>query len=270
MSNPSESGLAPVNGLEMYYERHGSGVPLILLHGGAAPEWFGANVSEFARDRQVIVVHLQGHGRTRDIDRPLCFESMADDIAALISHLNLDQADVMGYSLGSGVALQTAIRHPDAVGKLVVASFPMTQDGWYPEVRANYDAMAADPSQAAAGMKQSPMGAAYPDTDWSSLFQKLGDLLSRDYDWSAQVASLTTPTMLLFADADAVGPDYIVRFYKQLGGGQRDATFDGSLRSPVRLAIVPGATHYDLFTTTMPAQLVAPFLAAQLKPETTH
>lgn len=124
-----------VNNLNMYYELHGTGRPLILLHGGVgASEMFGPILPDLAENRQVIAVHLQAHGRTADIDRPLSFELMADDIAALVKHLGSEKADIMGYSLGAGVAMQTAIRHPDLVRKLVVVSAPVKRDGWYPEV----------------------------------------------------------------------------------------------------------------------------------------
>lgn len=113
MSTPTDSGFASVNGLELYYEIHGSGDALLLLHGGvAASEVFGANLTELARNRQVIVAHMQGHGHTRDIDRPLRYELMADDVAGLISHLGLDRVDLLGYSMGGGIAIQTAVRTP--------------------------------------------------------------------------------------------------------------------------------------------------------------
>jgi pimeloyl-ACP methyl ester carboxylesterase len=128
-----QTGYAPVNGLEMYYEIHGTGEPLILLHGGVgAIEMFGEVLPLLAQGRQVIAADLQAHGRTADIDRPLSFESMADDIRALIEHLGLEEADVMGYSLGGGVALQTVLRHPQVVRKLVLVSTPFSRDGWYP------------------------------------------------------------------------------------------------------------------------------------------
>jgi pimeloyl-ACP methyl ester carboxylesterase len=146
---------AAVNGLEMYYEIHGEGEPLILLHGGVgAIEMFGEVLPLLAEGRRVIAVDLQAHGRTADIDRQMTFEAMADDVAALIEHLELRAADVMGYSLGAGVALRTAIQHPEVVRKLVLVSTPFRRDGWYPEVLAGMDQMG---SAAAEPMKQTPM-----------------------------------------------------------------------------------------------------------------
>jgi pimeloyl-ACP methyl ester carboxylesterase len=146
---------AAVNGLEMYYEIHGAGEPLILLHGGVgAIEMFGEVLPLLAEGRRVIAVDLQAHGRTADIDRPMTFEAMADDVAALIEHLELGAADVMGYSLGGGVALRTAIQHPEVVRKLVLVSTPFRRDGWYPEVLAGMDQMGP---AAAEPMKQTPM-----------------------------------------------------------------------------------------------------------------
>ena len=254
---------ASVNGLQPYYEVHGAGQPLILLHGGvAASEAFGANLSELATARQVIAVHLQGHGHTRDIDRPLRFELMADDIAALIAQLGLAQVDLLGYSMGAGVALQTAFRHPDLIRKLVVVSEPMQRTGWYPEGLTSLEQMTQQASQLGASLQQSPLAELYPAVHWAGLFAKMGEMARQDYDWSAEVAKLTAPTMLVFADADAIRPEHIVAFYRLLGGGQRDAGLDGAARPVARLAIVPGTTHYDLLATTLIAQLVAPFLDA--------
>src|SRR3989454_10373088 len=146
---------ADVNGIKLYYETHGTGRPLILLHGGlGAIEMFGPNLPALAKGRQVIAVDLQGHGRTADIDRPLSVALMADDIAALIKHLGLASADVLGYSLGGGVALQTAIRHPEVVRKLVVVSTPFKRSAFYPEILAQQGQGGA---AAAEAMKQKPM-----------------------------------------------------------------------------------------------------------------
>lgn len=258
----TKSGFAPVNGLQMYYEIHGDGEPLVLLHGGVqASEAFGPNLPALAKSRQVIAVHLQGHGHTKDIDRPLRFESMADDVAALIAYLKLGKADLMGYSLGGGVALQTVIRHPASVKRLIVISAAMSQDGSYPEVNAAFDQMSLHAAQIAQNIKGSPLGTLYPEVNWENLLRKIGEMESQNFDWAAQVKQIQSPTELIFADADSIRPEHIVAFYEALGGGRRDAGLDGSLRSATRLGIVPGATHYNILSTTMVAEMVLPFLS---------
>ena len=242
----TKTGYAPVNGLQMYYEIHGTGQPLILLHGGVVGiAMFGANVDALAKDRQVIAVELQGHGRTADIDRPLTCEGMADDVSALMKYLNIEKADVLGYSLGGCVALQFALRHPEQLRKLVVVSTPFSQDGWYPEAREAFKRMGP---AAAQGIKQSPLAQQYPKVNWETLFTKIGQLGSKDYNWSKEVSGIKSPTLLVFGDADAIRPEHIVSFYELLGGGQRDAGLDGSGRSANQLAILPGVTHYSMST----------------------
>ncbi|HEY6224139.1 MAG TPA: alpha/beta fold hydrolase [Gemmatimonadales bacterium] len=253
---------ATVNGLRMYYELHGpadaKGPPLVLLHGGVGGiTMFGPNLPALAAGRRVIAVELQGHGHTADIDRPLRFELMADDVAALLEQLKIPQADVLGYSMGGGVALQIAIRHAALVHRLVVVSEPVARTGYFPEVLAAFDRMGPE---AGAGMKQSPLAAMYPNVNWATLFTKIGDMERQNYDWSAVVARITSPTMLVFADADAVTPAHIMEMWRLIGGGKRDAGLDGSGRPPGRLAIVPGTTHYDLLATDIVARLVILFL----------
>jgi pimeloyl-ACP methyl ester carboxylesterase len=255
-----QSGYAPVDGLKMYYEIHGQGDPLVLIHGGVVGiSMFGGNVDALANGRKVIAVELQGHARTADIDRPLSFESLADEVAALVKNLGLQRVDVMGYSLGGGVALQVAIRHPEIVRKLIVVSAPCKRQGMFPEVLAAFDHMGPGAGEM---MKQSPLAKMYPDVNWATLFTKLGKMLTQDYDWSQQVAAIKAPTMLVFADADAVRPEHIVELYKLLGGGQRDAGLDGSGRSVNQLSILPGETHYSMSATPALAATVAPFLNA--------
>ena len=259
----ANSGFAPINGLQLYYEIHGEGQPLVLLHGGvSASEVFGPNLPTLAKTRKVIAVHLQGHGHTKDIDRPLRFEFMADDVAELIAFLKIEKADILGYSLGGGVALQTVIRHPAAVNRLVVISAAMKRDGSFPEVNTAFDQMAAHAPQIAKNIKGSPLGRLYPEVNWENLLRKIAEMESHDYNWSAEVKQIKSPTMLIFADADSIRPEHIVAFYEALGGGKRDAGLDGSLRSAARLGMVPGATHYDILSTTMVATMVSPFLAA--------
>lgn len=260
MTPAVKTGYAPVNGLNLYYEIHGTGEPLILLHGGVVGiAMFGPNLAALSEKRKVIAVELQGHGRTADIDRPLSFEAMADDIGELIKYLGIEKTDVMGYSLGGGVALQIAMRHPAVVRKLVVVSAPFKRDGFYPEVLA---VMAQMGPSAAQGMKQSPLYQIYPNVNWARLFTKLGELLRKDYDWSKEVAAIKAPTMIVFADADAVRTVHIMEFFGVLGGGQRDAGLDGSGRPANQLAILPGLTHYNISSSPALATVVTPFLDA--------
>jgi pimeloyl-ACP methyl ester carboxylesterase len=264
----TKTGYAAVNGVNLYYEIHGSGgEPLVLLHGGLGLiGMFGELLSQLAAGRQVVAADLQAHGRTADIDRPIRYELMADDIAGLIRHLGIAKADIMGYSLGGGVALRTAIQHPDLIRKLVVVSTPFQRDGWYPEVRAGMAQMTA---AAAEFMVNSPIYQAYtsvaPDPGhFPALVGKMGDLLRQEYDWSAEVAELSTPTMLVFGDADSVPPAQVARFFELLGGGKADAGWDRSNMPRSRLAILPDTSHYEIFSSPALASAVVPFLGAPM------
>jgi pimeloyl-ACP methyl ester carboxylesterase len=188
---------------------------------------------------------------------------MGDDVAALIGHLNLGKADVMGYSLGSFVALQTAIRHPDAVDRLVLLAARMRQDDAYPEVVAAFNQLEANAAMLGGSVKASPLGQAYPDVDWANLFSKVGDLTKRSFDWSADVAKLKARTLLVFGDSDYIRPERMVEFWKALGGGQRDAGIDGSLRPANQLAVVPNTTHYTLPVDPMLPEIVQRFLGTK-------
>ncbi|HEY2854256.1 MAG TPA: alpha/beta hydrolase [Gemmatimonadaceae bacterium] len=259
----SEPGqYASVNGLQLYYEIHGEPhgkVPLVLLHGGVGGiAMFGPNLPTLAQGRRIIAVELQGHGRTVDIDRPLRYEHMADDIAALLVHLNIQRADIMGYSLGGGVALQIAFRHPERVRRLVIISRQIKSSGFFPEVQAAFEHMGPE---SGAMLEKSPLAQMYPQVNWRTLFAKVGEMERMKYDWSANVSRISAPILLVFADADSVTPAHILEFWQLLGGGQRDAGLDGSLRPPGReLAIMPGTTHYNVLATDAVARLAIPFL----------
>lgn len=259
----TKTGYAPVNGLSLYYEIHGTGEALILLHGGlgSTAAW-NELVPLFAKSRRVIAVDLQAHGRTADIDRPITCEAMADDIAALAKYLSLQKADVMGYSLGGCVALQTTIRHPDLVRKLVIVSTVFRHDGWYPEILAQ---MAQMSPASAEMMKPSPIYKTYTNIaprpeDFPKLVGKVADLLRKDYDWAKDVAAIKAPTMLVFGDADAIRPQHMVEFYGLLGGGKKDAGWDGSGLSAARMAVLPGATHYNILESPLLPAAISPFL----------
>lgn len=266
---PTKSGYAPVNGLRLYYEVHGTGggTPLILLHGGfSMAALLGEVPKQLAENRQVIAVDLQGHGRTGDIDRPLRFEHMADDIAALIQHLGLEQADLMGYSLGGKVAIRTAIQHPQRIRKLVVVSAGFSSDSWYPEIRATFKQINHSMVEF---MRPSPEYQTYvavsPNPDgFPKLLDKMGELLSSDYDWSNEVPRITAPTLLIYADHDSISPAKMVRFFELLGGGQKDPGWEGKDMSNARLAILPGVTHYNIFDSPDVVGKAKSFLVAPM------
>ncbi|HZC14803.1 MAG TPA: alpha/beta hydrolase [Thermoleophilaceae bacterium] len=266
MNENPEGNYAEVSDLNMYYEIRGSGEPLILLHGGVgAIEMFGEVLPLLAEGRRVVAVDLQAHGRTADIDRPLSYEMMADDIAALIGHLGLEKADVMGYSLGGGVALQTAIRHPEVVRKLVLVSTPFKRDGWYPEILAGMGQLGRE---AAEPMKQTLMyqlyaGVAPRPEDWPELLTKLGRLLGQDYDWSEEVSAIEAPTIIVVGDADSVRTAHAVEFFELLGG-KAAAGWDRSEMPNAQLAILPATTHYDIFSSPTLASAVTSFLDAPM------
>lgn len=258
-----EGHYADVNGINLYYEIHGTGSPLILLHGGlGAIEMFGPNLPALAEGRRVIGVDLQGHGRTADIDRPISVELMADDIAALITHLGLERPDIMGYSLGGGVALHTALRHPEMVGKLVLVSTPIKRSAFYPEILAQQVQVDA---AAAEGMKQTPMYHLYASLaprpeDWPRLLSKIGEGMKKDFDFSKEIAGIRATTLVVAGDADIFPPAAAVELFGLLGGGQRDGGWDGSGRPNSRLAILPGLTHYTIFSAPALSSTVIPFL----------
>ena len=257
------SGLAPVNGIELAYQIHGSGRPVILLHGGfGSVEMFGPNVAALAAGRQVVGVDLQSHGRTPAPNRPMRFETMADDIAALIRFLGHEQADVVGFSFGGGVALRTAIQYPRAVRRLVVVSAPFKRSGWHPEMVAGFDSMGPEFVEQ---MKRTPLYETYRELaprveDWPVLVGQLTTLLKLDYDWTAEVAALPMPVLIVAGDADGLPPSHALEFFELLGGGQRDASWDRSGMTRNGLAILPRATHYDINVAPALAASVVPFL----------
>lgn len=264
MSEAIKSGYAPVDGTELYYEIHGTGAPLIMLHGGVNPsEMFGAPLAEMAKSFKVIAIQARGHGLSKDTEAHWSFEQDADDVAAVMKDLKIEKASVMGYSFGGGIALQFAIRHPDMLDKLVTISVANATSGEYPEIKAAFEQMPAMADAIGGNIAKSPLAQMYPDRDWATVMRKTGELNSKDYDWSAEIKTIKAPTLLIFADADSIRPEHIAEFYKLLGGGQKDAGMDGSQRSPNQLAIIPGATHYNIMASPAVALFATSFLKAQ-------
>lgn len=262
-STSPETGYAEIGGLSMYYEIHGQGEPLILLHGGiTVVDILAVTLPELAKTRRVVVPHVQGHGLTKDIDRPLSWEQISDDVAALMTHLGIEQADVVGYSMGGGIAMQVAFRHPERVRKLGVISTTFALDGWYPDVVQAFLDLPKNAATIAPQLASSPLAAQFPDVNWETLFVKVGEMAGQPFDWGAEVSALTMPTMLVFGDADAMTPEHIVDFYQRLGGFQRDGGLDGSGRPKGRLAIMPNSTHYNLNGTPAVGQAISDFLNA--------
>ena len=257
------AGLATVNGIQLAYQVHGSGRPLVLLHGGfGSVEMFGPNVAALAAGRQVIGVDLQSHGRTPAVERPMRFETMADDIAALIRHLGHAQADVLGFSLGGAVALRTAIQHPALVRRLVLVSAPFRRSAWHAEHLAAFEQMGPEMAEP---FKQTPLYAVYREIaprveDWPVLVTQLTGLLKLDYDWTDEARRLPMPVLIVAGDADGIPPRYAAECFELLGGGQRDAAWDRSGMTRHGLAILPRATHYDINVDPALATSVATFL----------
>ncbi len=258
---------ADINGLRIYYETHGSGRPMILLHGGlGSGEMFGPILPALTADHRVIAPDLQGHGRTADTERPIDVRLMADDIAALVDHLQLDRPDVVGYSLGGGVAMLTAIRHPDKVGRLVAVSANMRSDAIYEEMRAQQGQVSA---ASVEFLKDTPMYELYQAVaprpqDFGRLLDKMGRSMADDFDFSEEVRGLNVPTMIVCADADMAPPSHYVEVFKLLGGGLRDGGWMGEGRPAGghALAILPGLTHYNIFSSPLLAAVVLDFLDA--------
>ena len=256
---------ADVNGLHMYYETHGSGRPIILLHGGlGSGEMFGPVTGMLAANHQVIVPDLQGHGRTADIDRPIDVKLMADDIAALIDDLGLDQPDVVGFSLGGGVAFFVASKYPEKVRKLVMASANIRRDAIPAEMLAQQDQVSA---AAAEFMKDTPMYQTYERLaprpgDFGTLLDKVGASMAKDFDFSDEVQALQVPTMIVCADADMAPPSHYVEAFKLLDGGLRDGGWmgEGRPQGGHALAVLPGLTHYNLGQSPLFATVTLNFL----------
>ena len=265
-SAPAKSGRVKANGIDYYYEIHGDGEPLLVLHGGLGSiDMFGPSPALLAAGRQVIAVDLHGHGHTPLGDRPISLVDMGDDLAVVLTQLGYRQVDAMGYSLGGGVAFRLAVQHPRMVRRLCLVSTGYSQDGFYAEMLPQ---QAQVSGAVAEQMKGTPMYETYAAVaphpeDFPRLLDRMGELMRQPYDFSEDVKGLRMPVMLVYGDSDMYRPEHIVAFYHLLGGGLRDAGWQRETMSQNRLAIIPDQTHYDVFASAALVPTVLPFLNGQ-------
>jgi pimeloyl-ACP methyl ester carboxylesterase len=251
-----------VNGMQMYYEVSGAGDPLVVLHGAYMniPS-MGAIIPRLAETHKVYALELQGHGRTTDIDRPITYPNLADDVSAFMDSVGLRKADVFGYSMGAEVGLQLAIRHPDKVNKLVAASVAYDLRGWQPAFTEMIPQMTVEMVSAMPFAKEYPKLAANPK-GFPELARKLIALEKEPMAWEADVKALKTPVLVIAGDADVTTLEHSVAMFRLLGGGVM-----GDMGKPLaasRLAILPATSHTAVITQVDLLQgLVEPFLEGQ-------
>lgn len=260
----ARSGYAPVNGLDMYYEVHGEGQPLVLLHGAfsAIGTSFQKVLPGLAEGRQVVALEMQAHGHTADIDRPLSLEQMADDTVAALEYLVIEKADFFGYSMGAGVALQVVVRHPAVVRKLVLASVTYNWGGVHPGLMDGLAAMTPEMMSGTPWHDEYLRTAPRPE-DFATLFEKKTQMDRGIKDLPAEtIRAIHAPTLLILGDSDLVRPEHAVEMFRLLGGGVFGDTPAGLPSS--QLAILPGTSHVtvvdraDLLLAIIPAFLDAP------------
>jgi pimeloyl-ACP methyl ester carboxylesterase len=270
---PASSGYADSSeGLKVHYEIYGQGDPIVIMPGGLGDSSSMMQViGPLSRERQVIAIDLEGHGRTALRDTPMSHEKLGDDVAAVLKHLNIAKADIGGYSHGGDAAIRMAIQHPEMVRNLIVISTAAERDGWYPEVLKGMEAVS---SAQIEGMKQTPFYKRYTEVaphpdQFSVLLDRMGDLMRKDYDWRNEIKQIQAPTLLLFADHDAVSMRHIAEFFALFGGGQQDAGWEGQPKySRARLAIVPGYTHYNFGMGPDVARVIEAYLDQPTSPAT--
>lgn len=245
---PTESGYADVNGLKMYYEVYGQGKPIVLLHGSfmSIPLNWSHIIPLLAKDRKVIVAEMQGHGRTKDISRNFSYEAMADDVSGLLKHLKTDSADILGYSMGGGVAFQFAVRHPEQLRRLVILSGTYAHDGWWPDVEASFATINADMFKGSPIQKQYDSLGNDPArfADW---VKKVISIDLQPYDWAKEVKNIKAPLFMAIGDADGVRYEHALELFRAKGGGKM-GDIHGLPKS--RLAILPGTTHIGMMQRT--------------------
>jgi pimeloyl-ACP methyl ester carboxylesterase len=263
---PTSHGYADVNGIKLYHEIYGEGDPLVLIHGGLTTIGeMEAWIPPLAKTRQVIAVEMQGHGHTADTDRPITMATMGDDIAALIDYLKISKADLVGHSFGGASAIRAAIQHPDHVRRLVVISSPHARSAWYPETQEGMSQVGASLAEHVIQTPTGKLSKQWPEPQrFPRFLDKFGKMMHERYDWSADVAKLPMPVLLVFADNDSVPQKQIAEFFALLGGGVKEPGWMNTRLSKSRLAVVPGYSHYNFITSPEVPQIIGKFLADPL------
>lgn len=259
----AEAETVEVNGMKMYYEVSGEGEPLVVLHGAYMniPS-MGAIIPKLAETHKVYAIEFQGHGRTTDIDRPITYPNLADDVAAFMDAVKLEKADVFGYSMGAAAGLQLAIRHPDKVNKLAAASVGYDAEGWQPEFKAFIPQMTVEMFVGMPFAEDYRKLAANPD-GFPDLVKKLIQLEKEPMAWEADVKALKTSVLVIAGDADVATLEHTVALFRLLGGGAMGDM--GKPLSPSRLAILPATSHTAVINQT---ELLEAFIEPFLKGET--
>ncbi len=244
----SETGYADVNGLKMYYEVHGEGQPIVLIHGSFMniPMNWAQIIPLLAKDRRVVVTEMQGHGRTKDIPRELRYQNMADDVSGLLEHLKIGSADILGYSMGGGVAFQFAVRHPQQLRRLVVLSGTYAHDGWWPDVEATFATISAELFEGSP-IKEQYMSLGNDASEFPNFVKKVISIDLEPYDWANDVKNIQAPIFMAIGDADGIRYEHALELFRAKGGGKM-GDIHGLPQS--RLAIVPGTTHIGMMQKT--------------------
>jgi len=260
------SGTAPINGLEMYYEIHGEGEPLVLLHGAymSIPSNWDALLPVLAEEHKVIAVELQSHGRTSDRDTPITYEGMADDVAALLDHLKIEKAALFGYSMGAGVAIRVAMQHPDKVSRLVAASGAISYDALPDGFAEMIETITPEMFENTPFSEEYKRLSKTPE-NFPVLVEKLKQLDLTPFSWSeAEFAGIEAPSLLIFGDADVVKIDHIAKMHALLGG-ITDGDTNGLPKT--QLLVLPGTSHINVFFNPANIEIMKAVVPAFLQQE---